>query len=116
MHQPGQTFVRPALRDLVLQASRALARLDADRLEALAVSCQALNRDLDSPGSVERGSLTSEVRDAVGGIGALARVLDATRTNMLVMSRVRELQAELLEYGPSAGRGWRPMETKHGDN
>jgi hypothetical protein len=34
------------LKDLVIEASRALARLDADRLEELALSCQALNRDL----------------------------------------------------------------------
>ncbi len=38
----------PELKELVVEASRALARLDAPRLEELALSCEALNRDLDS--------------------------------------------------------------------
>ena len=38
--------VRPELKELVVEASRALARLDADRLEEMALSCQALNRVL----------------------------------------------------------------------
>ena len=38
----------PELKALVVEASLALARLDADRLEELALSCQALNRDLSA--------------------------------------------------------------------
>ena len=46
------------LKGLVVEASRALARLDADRLEELALSCQALNRELApvSAGSALRWS------------------------------------------------------------
>jgi hypothetical protein len=42
----GEICGRPKLKELVVEASRALARLDADRLEELALSCQALNREL----------------------------------------------------------------------
>ena len=37
----------PEIRQLVTEASQALARLDAARLEELALSCKALNRDLN---------------------------------------------------------------------
>ena len=44
--------INPELKQLVGEASRALASLDADRLEELALSCQALNRDsAPEPGS-----------------------------------------------------------------
>lgn len=46
MLEMGEHRGRPKLKELVIEASRALARLDADRLEELALSCQALNRDL----------------------------------------------------------------------
>ena len=36
---------QPELNELVREASKALACLDADRLEELALSCQALNRN-----------------------------------------------------------------------
>ena len=36
----------PELKELVVEASHALARLDAARLEELALSCQALTRTL----------------------------------------------------------------------
>jgi hypothetical protein len=42
----GEICGRPKLKELVVEASRALARLDAERLEELALSCQALNREL----------------------------------------------------------------------
>jgi hypothetical protein len=42
----GEICGRPKLKELVVEASRALAQLDAERLEELALSCQALNREL----------------------------------------------------------------------
>jgi hypothetical protein len=46
LQEMGESGGRPKLKELVVEASRALARLDADRLEEFALSCQALNRDL----------------------------------------------------------------------
>ena len=104
MQQFGQSSVRPALRDLVLEASRALAQLDAGKLESLAISCEALNRDLNGAGPLDRDALVSEARCAAMEMGAFARVLDATKANLQVMNRMKELKAGLAEYGPSAGR------------
>ncbi len=70
------------LKELVIEASRALARLDADRLEELALSCQALNRDLPLPASPERAALAVEARAAAGEMAAFARVIEATRANL----------------------------------
>ena len=46
MQGMGEICGRPKLKELVVEASRALAQLDAERLEELALSCQALNREL----------------------------------------------------------------------
>lgn len=119
---------RPKLKELVVEASRALARLDADRLEELALSCQALNRDLvqGDPARQDgdaRAALALERKEAEGDMAVFARVLEATRANLDVMNRLRELRAGRLEYraGPMEcsepqAREWRRSESGHGDN
>ena len=92
-----------ALKELVAEAARALARLDTARLEELALSCQALNREVTA---LDRATLTlnnrrelvSQAREASGDMAVFARVLDATRSNIKVMQRLRELRAGRLEY------------------
>ena len=119
---------RPKLKELVLEASRALARLDADRLEELALSCQALNRDLVQSDlaqgdAVDRALLALECKEAEGDMAVFARVLEATRTNLNVMNRLRELRTGRLEYseghpkyGGRPSAGWLPAEGGHGNN
>lgn len=126
-----------------MEASRALARLDADRLEELALSCQALNRDLAGErdrahgSAAERAALALEAKDTVREMAVFARVLEATRANLNVMNRLRELRAARLEYpagqleygqagierragclesGAPQLPGWRRTEIRHGDN
>ena len=128
LQEPVERWRRPLLKELVIEASQALARLDADRLEELALSCQALNRDLveqqftpqDGDG---RAALARESREAVGDMAVFARVLEATRANLSVMNRLRELRGGRLEYreggldsGGSQRPGWRRTESGHGDN
>jgi hypothetical protein len=106
----------PQLKELVVEASRALARLDADRLEELALSCQALNRELAPLLPERRLELARQSREADGEMATFARVLDATRANLNVMNRLRELRSGRLEYGnrdaPVSDKG----EMGHGDN
>jgi hypothetical protein len=107
---------RRELKDLVAEASRSLARLDADRLEELALSCQALNRDL-TPASADQGSdLARQAGEATGEMAVFARVIEATRTNLQVMNRLRELRAGRLEYKERPGQGWTLAESGHGDH
>lgn len=112
---------QPELKQLVVEAIQALGRLDTARLEELALSCQALNRDLGS-GTEARTRLARQAREAAGDMAVFARVLDATRSNLQVMSRLRELRAGRLEYSEPQARGcrpiesWRPRESGHGDN
>jgi hypothetical protein len=115
--QTGTRRVHPELRALVLEASRSLARLDADRLEELALSCQALNRNLATASREERAELARQARDAAGDMATFARVLEATRANLNVMNRLRELRAGRLEYGEQQVRGCAVrMENRHGNN
>jgi len=110
--------VRPAhpqLKQLVTEASRALATLDADRLEELALSCQALNRDLNRDlyrdpgpaGAAARGALAQQAREAAGDMAVFAHVLDATRANLRVLRRLRELREGHFEYGGAEWTGSR---------
>lgn len=115
MQQFERSRVFPALKDMILEAARALTQLDAGRLEALAVSCQALNRNLKRE-TVERKKLSSEARNALVELGAFASVLDATKANLEVMNRARKLRDELPQYGPGAGRGWQSREVENGHN
>lgn len=99
---------RPAgmeLKALVAEASRALARLDAGRLEELALSCQALNRMPMPANADERRLLARQAREAAADMAVFARVLDATRANLNVMNRLRELRMGRLEYSERQVRG-----------
>ncbi|MGD0356651.1 MAG: hypothetical protein ABSA73_03500 [Terracidiphilus sp.] len=121
MQEMGECRVRPKLKELVAEASRALARLDADRLEELALSCQALNRDLTDRDllhgdAADRTALVLECKEAEGDMAVFARVLEVTRANLNVMNRLRELRAGRLEYREPSASGWLRTESGHGDN
>lgn len=107
---------RQNLRELVAEASRALTSLDADRLEELSLSCQALNRDLPQMDDRERAELAHQALDATQDMAVFVRVLEATRANLNVMHRLHDLQAGRLEYGERLERRWPPTESAHGDN
>jgi hypothetical protein len=108
--------VRPELKELVVEASRALARLDADRLEEMALSCQALNRELTLRVPAERAILARQAREAARDMAVFLRVLEATRANLNVMNRLRELREGRLEYSEVRRQDWSPAGCAHGDN
>lgn len=118
MQLVGKQPNNPELKKIVVEASQALALLDADRLEELALSCQALNRDLQNAGNAQRKELVDQVRDAAGEMAVFARVLEATRANLNVMHRLRELREGRLEYREAGLRvpQWALTGMNHGDN
>jgi hypothetical protein len=116
MQEPEKRPANPELKQLVVEASQALARLDAARLEELALSCQALTRSL-SPGNPDERKLRArQAREAEGDMAVFARVLDATRANLNVMNRLRELRAGRLEYTERQARGGTVAGGGHGDH
>jgi len=116
LQEPGERWEHPLLMTLVTEASRSLACLDVERLEELALSCQALNRDLAQADMETRAALAVEARDATSDMAVLARVLEATRANLSVMNRLRELRGGRLEYDAPQAPEWPRMESGHGDN
>ena len=116
MQNHGERQVHPVLKELVVQASHALAHLDADRLEELALSCQAFNRDLGSKDLTKQKTLHAQALEARGEMAVFARVLEASRANLKVMSRLRDSQAGQLEYREEQLHDWTPSEIAHGDN
>ncbi len=87
------------LRATIAAATRALALLDADRLEELARSCHKLNSDLPKQSRSMRANFARRSAAASGELAALAHVLEATRANLNVMRRLRDLREGNLEYG-----------------
>ena len=118
MQAVEQPRMHPEIRELIAEATQALARLEADRLEELALSCQVLNRDLAELAPGRRASIVRQSREAARDMAVFARVLDATRANLQVMKRLREIHMEHLEYGEQivAGSARAPAESGYGDN
>lgn len=109
-HTAGKRPIAPGLRLLIEEASRALARLDAERLEELARTCAALERDLRVADAMERAAFAREARQAAGDMAVFGRVLEATRSNLEVMRRLRDLRQGAIEYTLPAA----PTENAHG--
>jgi hypothetical protein len=112
----GPSREHPELRKLVAEASRALACLDAARLEELALSCDLLVRDLRPANAERRANFARQSREAEGDMAVFARVLEATRANLDVLERLRELRAGRFEYGDQHTQGCKWMERGHGDH
>ena len=90
--------IHPDLRELVAEASMALSRLDANRLEELAQCCRALNRGLPELSTESLRDVQTQARAAAIQVQVFGRVLDATRANLDVLNRVRERRSTELEY------------------
>ena len=62
----------------------------------------------------ERRKMARQVREVKSDMAVFARVLEATRSNLNVMKRLRELRAGRLEYTERQARG--SAEGGHGDH
>lgn len=96
--------VRPQIKDVVLEASRSLAHLDAEKLEELAASCKALNREQSHAGARMNIQLAREAIDSQRELAFLASVLEATRANLRVLRHLNGLYKDRAEYLPGAGQ------------
>lgn len=81
------------LKRLIQEACLALAQLDADRLEELALSCRALNQ------SQIRRTVT-EVSAARSELSVLRSVLKATKANLDVLERLVRLRETPFAHDP----------------
>ena len=109
-----QRAMNPGLRSILAEASQALERLDANRLEEMALSCEALMRDSES-GIADTDS-EAKAEKVANDMAIFARVLDATRANLRVMRRLHEVRAAQLDYGPAVALGSSSVESEHGDH
>ena len=129
-----QSSLHPALRAIVIEATEALARLDADRLEELVLNCQKLKREISPHPEVFNASTASSLLaqginpaqphlhlhsscDNPLEMAAFSRLLSLTRENLSVLTRVRIQQDAQLEYSDrEAGIHWSTLEVKDGNN
>lgn len=101
---------------MLVEASHALAHLDADRLEEMALSCAVLVRDVDRVRCDAKNQCESGSGEAMQAVGIFTRVLEATRANLKVMRRLRQVRSAQLEYGPAHAGGSASEESEHGDH
>jgi hypothetical protein len=104
-----QRVKQPALNEILAQAAQALASLEADRLEEMALYCEEL---LYQP----EACVELDGENAVQEMAIFGRVIEATRTNLNVMRRIREVRAAQLEYGRSLDNRVQVLESKYGDH
>ncbi len=103
------------LRNMLAEASQALAHLDADRLEEMALYCAALVRD-DSAAGIALTRSGSECTESWSEMGIFMRVLEATKANLNVMRRLREKRLAGLEYGRVSTSRDLSAGSDHGDH
>lgn len=106
---------QPGLRSILTEASHALAHLDADTLEEMAAYCATLVRDDAASGDLSPLG-DPECRTAWKEMAIFMRVLEATKANLNVMRRLREMHMARLEYGSSAGLNISSAGGDHGDH
>ena len=109
----GET--RPGLKSILTEASRALAHLDADTLEEMAAYCATLVRDEAAIGDFSP-RVDPECGTAQKEMATFMRVLEATKANLNVMRRLREIHMARLEYGSGAGLNISSAGSDHGDH
>jgi len=112
----AEAKVHPELKQIVIEATQALARLDAQRLEDLALCCQNLNRALSESDRDEsvyersnslRAEVARQAREATGEMAVFSQVLAATRANLKVIAHIRSGETETFNYGErEPGWGW----------
>lgn len=117
MEELGADQANGELKVLVKEASRALAALDSVRLEELALSCEALNRELARENDADRREeMARQAREAATDLAVFARVLEATRANLDVMKRLREMRLGPLEYqARGSAPDWTGSRAEDGD-
>jgi hypothetical protein len=89
--------------NLAREAVITLARMDADRLEELVRSCRGLDPDPSLAAMELRRELV-----------VLARVLEATRSNAIVLRRLGEFRDPDLEYRCAPENGWVALRSGNG--
>jgi hypothetical protein len=129
MHSTG-TSLHPVLRSIVVEATEALARLDADRLEELVLSCQKLSREF-SPHTETYDAASTAALLATGilptqlnkyhspsansspEMAVFGRLLALTRENISILTRVRLRKSSPLGYSDChAGKSWLGYESE----
>jgi hypothetical protein len=103
-------------KDTLVKASYALAHLDADRLEEMALSCAALVRDGSAAHLDAHRQAEPRFGEAEREVAIFARVLEATKTNLNVIRRVCARVTTQLEYGEARSFCGVSAEGKHGDH
>ncbi len=98
MTEVGRNRRYGELKDLVREASRSLAKLDADRLSELKSLLQEFSLALRDVGVEGRARLIVQARDASEEMKTFARIIEATRDNLQLLYRLHDLTDENLEY------------------
>jgi hypothetical protein len=104
------------LKNMLAEASLALAHLGAERLEEMALSCVALVRDTNWERRYAIKQSDSNASARVKEMAIFARVLEATEANLKVIRRICDGRPAELEYVPAQNGVAASGESEHGDH
>ncbi len=90
--------LRLDLREVVADAAAALAKLDADRLEELALSCRMFHCDCQNS-KADGVETYRQAREISKEVALFRGVLEATGANIRVLHQLRDRRGNELEYG-----------------
>lgn len=119
------TAHRPFWHQLLQEATEALVRMDADRLEELVRCCSDLNRQRKvSPRSApeatadENRRLVRLTQDGPASLAVMARLLEETRVNLRVLTHLHMIRLKEAAGDSEKWHAWhhRTVRTDYGDN
>ncbi len=112
--QTAGAVTKESLTGMIVATSQALVAVDADRLEALAMSFQDLAIRLD--GRAQHSVPLEPTGGLQVEINLLARLIDLTRANLLVLRRADGSGDHSTGYGPEASSYWKTTGRMYGNN
>ena len=95
--ETGDSSQRQGWQELLQEATDALVRMDADRLEELVRCCEDLNRQQRTPqrlATTGRGShrTAEQMRQERASLAVMGRLLEETRANLRVLTHLHVLR------------------------
>jgi hypothetical protein len=95
----AQSITQGSLKKVLEEATESLAWLDGERLEEIALCCAMQMRGNDRGCDEGLKYVERESEQPTREMAIFLRVLQATKANLQVMRRLREMRGTKLEYG-----------------
>jgi hypothetical protein len=87
------------IQEILQEATEPLVRLDADRLEEIALGCEELLAECNTGNRTRRYQINFDSRRVERDIGLFKRLLELTNANLTFLRGLSVMRGARLEYG-----------------